>query len=91
MAKQDARELYAKKDKQKGVARYFYALRQVRMDDCPNAAYQIEVIALDGTKVVHQEMWDKPDTKEMVLAKLQELMDPNAEMENLYATNYITA
>lgn len=39
--------------------------------------YQIEVLELKGQKIFNRYMFDKPDTKQIVMAKLELINDPD--------------
>lgn len=40
-------------------------------------SYQIEVCVLQGNKIIKREMVDKPDTKQMTLAKAELMLNPD--------------
>lgn len=40
-------------------------------------AYQIEILIMQGDKVFRRWFYDKPDTKQMVLAKMELMMNPD--------------
>jgi hypothetical protein len=67
-----------------GVAKPYYFYRMVKLpakqeDYWP--AYQIEVVKFVGETLDKKFLYGKPDTKQMVLARLQEFMEPDAEFE----------
>lgn len=45
-------------------------------------AYQIETVVLRGDVVIERIMYDKPDTKQAVMAKLELMNDPDEQEYN---------
>lgn len=75
---QQRREVVQKPPKPK----YYYAMVKLptaSSDYWP--AYQIEIVKFVENQLDRRWLWGKPDTKQMIMAKLQEFMEPDAEFE----------
>lgn len=86
--------MFDKNKKEKEIelpVRKFFAIRKLPghpQDYWP--CYQIEVVTVQGAEVLNVELYDKPDTLQMILSKAQLFLDPNNEVfdENLEPTDY---
>ena len=58
---------------------YFFAVRKLgRLQ--PNdywEAYQIEMLIVQDNKIVRRWLFDKPDTKQMTMAKMELMINPD--------------
>jgi hypothetical protein len=68
-----------------------FAIRKIVRPNDHWKAYQIEIIKTRGGKVVSETLYDKPDTLQMVMGKIEELMNPEIQEENDNQTNFIMA
>lgn len=71
------------KEKVNAPIRKFFAIRKLTaLNDDHWPRYQIEIATIQGGNVLDIEMFDKPDTLQMVMCKFQEFADPNNEENN---------
>lgn len=67
------------------VRRYFSVVRLPRVPNDFHQGYQIEIAELSGDVVVRRYRLDKVDTKQMTMAKLELINDPDTqEHEEFY-------
>ena len=45
--------------------------------------FQMEVVVMDGKKLVKRQTFQKPDHKSVILAKAQNLLDPESDWSEL--------
>lgn len=67
-------------EKSNAPIRKFFAIR--KLPDIPNdywPRYQIEIATIQAGHVLDVELYDKPDTLQMIMSKFQEFADPNNE------------
>lgn len=56
----------------------FIRIARVKVPNSHHAAYQIEKVAVCGERVIHRAFYGNPDMLEMILAKVQEALDPES-------------
>jgi len=91
--------MFTKQDKDKmhnlkghgGVIKYSYAIRRIVRDNDAWPAYQIELIAIQNGRVIKEELLDKPDTLNMILGKMTDLINPMTSTESMSEHNSILA
>lgn len=59
----------------------YIRLVRIKIRNSHHPAYQIERIKVSDDKVTGRELLDRPDTLEMVLAKSNEALDPEAAIK----------
>jgi hypothetical protein len=91
--------MFTKQDKDKmhnlkgdgGKIKYSYAIRRIERENDVWPAYQIEIIAIQNGRVIKEELLDKPDTLNMILGKMSDLINPITATEIMSEHNSIKA